>query len=337
MSNNKIIKSNYDIDDMNLIKIIEINSLVISGGGTRGYLFLGAIKLLFEHKLLDKIKYYYATSAGALIILCLNLGWNIEEMLKFGSGFPLGCIMEFDIDSFMENYGLVSKINAETLYKKMIKYKNYNENITFKQLYDITGKELNFITYSLKTNSTVAINYLTFPDLPIWEGLYMSSSLPVLMSPHISDIHNDIFIDGGIVENFPINRVRPENIYKTIGISSKSYTSDWDKIKNKINDKDIMNLLEYSLELIKIFFFRGNKHHINNCIELDMDPNMPASINFDFNANSEIKQQIILYGYECTKKQLPNIIKEIFNNQVNETKKQIPKYNSNKPIFFHEV
>ena len=54
---------------------------------------------------------------------------DLEEILKFGSGFPLGCIIDFDIDSFLKNYGLVPKINSETLFKKIIKYKNFNENI----------------------------------------------------------------------------------------------------------------------------------------------------------------------------------------------------------------
>jgi predicted patatin/cPLA2 family phospholipase len=330
----------YEINILNLIKIIEINSLVISGGGVKGYLFLGAIKLLFEHNILDKIKYYYGTSAGALIIMCLNLGWDLEEMLKFGSGFPLGCIIDFDIESFMENYGLVPKINSETLFKKIIKYKNFNENITFKELYDLTNKELNFITYSLKTSSAIALNYKTHPNMPIWEGLYMSSALPVLMPPSVSETYDDIFIDGGMIENFPINRVRPENIHKTIGICTESYKSDWDKIKKNILNKDVVNCFDYSLELVKIFFVKGHSHHINNCIKLSMDPNMPSSSSVNFNADSETKQRMISYGYMRANNQLPNIIKSIFDDQINDIKKNhksVNKNSSEKIKFFHEV
>jgi predicted acylesterase/phospholipase RssA len=310
---------NKNIDfDLNLIKIIDINTLVVSGGGMKGYLYLGAIKLFAEYGILDKIKYYYGTSIGGIIITCLNLGWNIEETLKFSIGFPIGTIIEFDIDTFIDNYGLVPKVNFETLFKKMIKFKGFDENITFKQLYEMTGKELHLITFSLKENITVDLNYESMPDLQIWEGLYMTSSLPVLVPPY--EYKNEIFIDGGIVENFPINRIKKENIHKTIGICADSYKTNWANLQEKLANKDIINYLEYSLELIKIMFTKSIKYNTNNYVKLLFDNSIGTSTSFNFTINSETKQKIILDAYEQTKKQLPTIIQNIFNEQINDYK-----------------
>lgn len=60
--------------DKNLIKLLNIDTLVILGGGMKGFLFTGAIKLLSELNILNKIKYYYGTSFGGIIVSCLILG-----------------------------------------------------------------------------------------------------------------------------------------------------------------------------------------------------------------------------------------------------------------------
>jgi predicted acylesterase/phospholipase RssA len=279
---------------------------------------LGAIKLFAEYGILNKIKYYYGTSIGALIVTCLNLGWNIEETLKFSVGFPIGCIIEFDIDTFIDNYGLVPNINYETLLKKIIKFKGFDENITFKQLYDLTGKELHLITYSLKDNVSVDLNYVSMPDLQIWRGLYMTSALPVLIPPF--EYKDNLYIDGGIVENFPMNRIKKENTNKTIGICADSYKTSWDVLKEKLSDKDIVNYLEYSLELIKIMFTKTVKYNSSNYVKLYFNNTMGPSTTLNFTIDTETKHKIISDGYEQTKSQLPSIIKNIFDEQINEYK-----------------
>lgn len=92
-----------------LVKIIDINSLVISGGGMNGYLFIGVLKLLSELNIINKIKYYYGTSIGGFLIVFLNLGWTIDEILKFTINFPIDSVIEMNINSFLNNFGLIPK------------------------------------------------------------------------------------------------------------------------------------------------------------------------------------------------------------------------------------
>jgi predicted acylesterase/phospholipase RssA len=101
----------------------------------KGYLFLGAIKLLNEYNILPKIKHYYGTSFGAIIITCLALGWDIDELLQFSINFPIDCIIDYNIDNLINHHGLVPKENFEILFKKIIIYKGFSENTTFKELF----------------------------------------------------------------------------------------------------------------------------------------------------------------------------------------------------------
>ena len=102
------------------IKIVDINTLVISGGAMMGFLLLGTIKLLNEYGILSRIKYYFGTSFGGILVTGLNLGWNLDDLFKFAN-FPLDIMIDLNIDNFIDNYGLIPKINFETLFKKIIK------------------------------------------------------------------------------------------------------------------------------------------------------------------------------------------------------------------------
>lgn len=298
----------------NLTKIIKINTLVISGGGMKGLLYLGAIRLLFEYNIIDKIKYFYGTSIGGLIISCLNLGWSYDELLKFSINFPMDCMIEYDIDNFMNNYGMIKRENYETLYKKIIKFKNFDENITFKELYEKTSKELHLITFSLKKSETVDLNYKTTPDVKIWEGLYMSAALPILVPPF--EYKDDIFIDGGILENFPINNINPENKNKTIGICTNFYAIDNKLLFEKFKNKNIINYFSFLLDLIKIIFTRQEKEVASDdYIILRFEDNSSA---FDFILNANDRQKIIKTGYDQTILQFNNVIHNLFQKQIDE-------------------
>jgi len=305
-------------NDKNLIKILDINTLVISGGGMCGFLFIGSIKLLFELDIIKKFKFFYGTSIGSFIILFIILGWNLEELLKFSINFPIDSIIDFDIDTFIENYGLVPKINFETIIKKIITYKGFGENITFKDLYIQTSKEINFITYSLKNNNCLVINHINTPDLMVWEGLYMTASLPILIPPYI--YNNNVYIDGGIIDNFPIDRVKLENRSKIFGICINSYTPTWSNLEKYILDKDLIN---YSLELMKIFFSRSNNYLTNNYIKLNNNINNM----FDFKMNSSFREKLVNVGYEQSLEQINPLIENIFKEQVKDNYKHKNKYN----------
>lgn len=299
--------------DKKLIKLLNIDTLVISGGGMKGYLFIGAIKLLYELNILNKIKYYYGTSFGGIIVSCLILGWDFNEIIKFTTNFPINCLFKLDINNFLENYSLIPKENLEIILKKIITFKNYDENITFKQLFDLTNKELNLISYSLKDNKSVVLNHINYPDLKIWEGIYMTASLPILISYY--EYNNDFFIDGGISENFAIDRVK-DRLLHTIGISIENSKINLENIKNLSHNKDIISYLKYLFDLFNIIISRTKFLDINNTIKLNFDNEFNNINHFNFSLDSETRNKIIDCGYKQSINQINNIVNFLFKEQV---------------------
>lgn len=306
-----------NINTKSLIKLIEINTLVISGGGMKGYLFIGCIKKLFELNIIKKIKYLYGTSIGGFLIILIALGWNIDDILKLALNFSIGSIIDFDFDYFINNYGLVPKINFETLIKKIISYKGFDPEITFKKLYELTLLEVNLMTFSLKKNKTIILNHINTPDIMLWEGLYMTAALPILFSPFL--YNDDAYIDGGLNDNFPIDKVKDVNKSKTIGICASPYKPVWEELEKNIIDKDIIN---YTLELIKIVFNRQQKTINKNFIELT---NYSIE-SFNFKMDSNSREKLIIMGYEQSILYIDKLITNIYLEQTIINKNIYNKY-----------
>ena len=69
----------------------EIDTICFSGGGTKGLVFVGAIKALVEKNVIDlsKINKYIGTSAGSIIALLLLIGYTPAELECFLYEFNL--------------------------------------------------------------------------------------------------------------------------------------------------------------------------------------------------------------------------------------------------------
>ena len=304
----------------NLIKIIDINSLVICGGGTKGYLIFGILKLLYEKNILKKIKYFYGTSIGGVFITCLVMGWSINEIYNLIINFPLEKLINYNIKKFLDNNGLISKNKYETLLKKILKYKGFDENITLYDLFKISNLELNLFTYSIKYNKTKCLNYLNTPNLKVWEALFMTTSVPFLFPPYHYD--NDLFIDGGILDNYPINWINIKNKNKFIGIYVKPDLLDYYYIFSIFNNKNIIAYMKYIINIFHILILKNNIC-LDNTFTLNYDSVKYKSHFLDFSLDIDFKKNMINDGYEQAIFQYNDIIEKLFISQVSNLKQII--------------
>ena len=63
-----------------LFIIIYDKNLVLRGGGTKIFCFLGVIKALEEHGILDKGRHFTGSSAGSIMAAFYCLGYNVDEI-----------------------------------------------------------------------------------------------------------------------------------------------------------------------------------------------------------------------------------------------------------------
>ena len=79
-------------------KMLNLENLVISGGGLNGYFMIGVLKLLDDLNLLKNIKNYYGTSIGSFLILFFALDYSIKELINFCIIFDLSILIKDNID-----------------------------------------------------------------------------------------------------------------------------------------------------------------------------------------------------------------------------------------------
>ena len=286
-----------------------IKNIVFSGGGIFGFSICGALKALEENKLMDTINVYSGTSAGSIIACLLVLGYNAKEIetLIFGINFDtMRDITTENILSFFETYGVDSGNRMLNVFEIIIKAKTNNPKITFKQLFQLTKKKLIIAATNLSKKDVRYFNYQTTPNMPISLAVRISISIPILFTP--IKYENDLYIDGCILDNFPIHLFPNDN--HTLGIRLKSSRN------NNIN-----NIEDYITTIIYTFTSKyeslKNKDFENRIITI----NIPEKITqLQFDINDENKKLLIEVGYQQTIDYINNknnFLYNIINKSIN--------------------
>jgi NTE family protein len=268
-----------------------IENIVFSGAGSRIYIFLGFIKALDEHNMLSNIKSVIGTSSGALIAVLCVLDFKYCEieaiMLKINTS-KLKNINSENIINFFNDYGLDDGKNFHRIIKIILNIKVKNENITFKELFELTNKRL-IITATCVNNMDIDyFDYQNTPDIPVIKVLLMSISIPIIFKPIKLD--NKYYVDGGLISHYPIDFFKDEKD-KTLGILVTSSLNKFMEI-NSIQDY-IYNLMSCPLtNLLKNCY----NNYKDNTILVENN-----NINFlDFNLEYNTKISLIEEGYKET-------------------------------------
>lgn len=155
--------------------------LVLSGGGTRGFAHLGAIKALEEHGIKPDI--ISGVSAGAIVGALYADGQNAGGALKALNGKNL---MTF-IRLIVPKDGLLKMTGFERTLRKTLTAK------TFEDL------KIPLILHAVNINT---IEYTRFDKGDLIQAIKASSSIPVVFPPMEIDGHQ--YLDGGLLNNFPV-------------------------------------------------------------------------------------------------------------------------------------
>ncbi len=177
------------------------DELIISSGGVKGYLMLGALKELDQFHPLEKFTYYTGSSMGSLLSAILAVGCSIEEMEAILVEIEWFDFFDIKIRHFLDEMGFIETFQLQQYFKAVFAYKNISPTLTFQELFNQTGKVLTVAV----TNVTKRIGeihcYKTTPHFPILQSLIMSISIPIIFKP--IRYNGSLYSDGGIVNHFP--------------------------------------------------------------------------------------------------------------------------------------
>jgi predicted acylesterase/phospholipase RssA len=269
--------------------MMAFDTLVLSGGGTKGLGHLGFLHYYLENNLIDfdNIHTYAGTSIGSVICLLLLIGYKpmdiFSEIYKMKTYLSPGSI---------KNFGL---FNLNLLFEKveqMVTTK-LGSVPTLAQLYDKTKKKLVVVTGNVSRPAMPReyFHYENRPNISCVDVLKLSCNLPLICEK--LKYNNCYYVDGGLVDNFPIDYVNNgrNNILGLVVVGEKTNCDTEDSFPNYIcgiiNMPINANTTKYT-STVK-----------NKCVIVRMD--FDTAPLFDFAFASEKKMELFTQGYKYGK------------------------------------
>lgn len=230
-----------------------IKHLVLSGGGPTGFVSYGVLKHLEEIGFWNtsEIQSIYGCSSGSIIGLIVSLGYKWDELDDYIIKRPWNKIIEKNMLNFSDiitKSGFFNNSLISDILEPLLLAKDLSMDITFKQLYEFN--KIDFHVFSTNMNSAnlnlVNISHKTQPDLKVIDGITMSAAHPFLFCPIIKG--EDCFIDGGLINNFPLNECLNEtNCDEDEVLAIRNIKKE----NSRFNITAESNLLTYSVALLK--------------------------------------------------------------------------------------
>ena len=165
------------------------------------------------------------TSAGAITALLLGIGYALSEIEKI--------LRELNFRNFLDDsWGLVRDVNRLVTefgwYKgdfsrawigEQIKARTGNSESTFLEI-AAAGQEkgfrdLYFIGTNLSTGFAEVFSAEHTPRLCIADAIRISMSIPLFFAARRS-LRGDVYVDGGLIDNYPVKLFDRENTWRTI-------------------------------------------------------------------------------------------------------------------------
>lgn len=219
--------------------------VALSGGGIRGIAHAGVLQALQNNGI--HIDIIGGTSAGSMVASLFAIGYSPEEIYllfrknvkKIIGANTLPIIS--GLQSFMNRKpktigGFRNGQSIEIVYDEMAKEKGI-ERINQIQMpivipsVDIMESKEYVFTNQIPKGTNDSSMYIT--DISIGKAVRASSSFPAVFNP--CNIKKHAFMDGGALDNVPVNEVRKQGADKVLAVKF-----DADKIDENSNIMDIV-------------------------------------------------------------------------------------------------
>lgn len=228
-----------------------IKHIVISGGGPTFITSLGSLDCLIQEKYLDiqNIESIYGTSAGALVGALFCLKFDISTIYDYIIKRPWHQLFPIHIEDILNAYekkGIFDIKIIEKCLKPLLDAKDLRMDITLKEFYDYSKIEFHVFSFEINNFKLEDISYLTYPDMPLKQAVFMSCCIPTLLTPICFD--DKCYVDGGFVCNYPLKYCveSGKNEAEILGLKNKFVNNH----TNRIHSESTL------LDLIMVFLFK---------------------------------------------------------------------------------
>ena len=261
--------------------------LVLSGGGAKGMAHIGALKVIEEAGV--KIDYIGGTSMGAIVGALYASGYsatqldsifrNIDFTKLISDDLPRG-VKTFYEKEDSERYAIKLPFDnfkiaipqafsgGQNIYHELVKHLYHVKDVN-----DFSELPIPFICIATNVETGEQVN-LESGYLP--EAIMASGTLPSLFEPFT--IEEKVLIDGGVVNNYPIEEVKRMGADIIIGVD----------VQHGLRDRNA--LLSATEILLQINNFRTAEDMVEKSLQTDIyiKPDMSKYSVMDFDLEDEI-------------------------------------------------
>lgn len=245
--------------------------IVLSGGGSRGIAHIGVLRALAEHGIEPEV--VAGTSAGAIVGALYAAGYPWDEMLEF---FATTSPFRFSKIAF----GRPGLLDTE---KIVADFEPFFPADSFEAL----GRRL-FVT----ATDLVAARLEVFASGPLVRAVVASSSVPMVFTP--TRVGDRLFVDGGVIDNFPVSPL--------VGLCDLIlgvYASPL----STVTEAGLATSVAISQRALEIGMFHASKRRFHQCDLLLCPPGLEQ-----FRLNDvKRRQQIHDLGYQAALEQMAEI------------------------------
>ena len=293
----------------------EYNILINSGGGCRGVAYVGVFRkieeLINERKVLEQmenfkeseckipkinIKTVCAVSVGTIFSLIYLIGFNYIEMLEEVLKKNFEQLKNIRIMNFATKFGLDSGDNFINWLKELMKRKDFDPEIKLKDFYEKTKVDFQIMATNLNKYCYKKFNYIDTPNVKVLDAIRMSISIPFVFTAN--EYENDIYVDGGLIDNYPINQFK-DSLDKVLGFKLVNYG----ELESHDIDHPIDDIESFIYHILTCYVVQKEKHtsrteEFKNCTVYIHTENITQSVNFGLTPQE--KHKLIEIGYNIT-------------------------------------
>jgi NTE family protein len=217
----------------------QFRNLVFEGGGVKGIAYVGAMKVLDKEGILDNIERVGGTSAGAINATMFALGFSHIQQRNILKSLDFNNFMDSDFGVIRDSKRLINKFGW---YKgdffhdwigKLIKKKLGSPNATFRDLKKAGKRDLYVYGTNLSTRFGEVFSAEHTPRTRIADAVRISMSIPLFFQA-VRNARDDVYVDGGLLNNFPVKLFDREKYIKASRRKTMAVQTDYYEKENNV-------------------------------------------------------------------------------------------------------
>jgi predicted acylesterase/phospholipase RssA len=178
----------------------------LAGGGARAPGHVGALLALEERGLLRHVKEYLGTSCGALIAMCICIGYTLEEIKTISLKLDMSIVQDLEPEAILEmmsTYAIDTSQNLEKFLRAMLVIKGFPDTVTFADLSGTGGLQLRVFAVDLNRCLPREFSAACTPTFSVLKAVQASMTVPLYFKPIVDPDTGHLLVDGGVYNHSP--------------------------------------------------------------------------------------------------------------------------------------